>query len=105
MEIFFDDLPRLGARLSDPTGKLFHVELRSGDVVECENVVTLLSPAISGPPKGESRRRLVAGLHLATVKIDRSAVKPTRRPGLKSPHLETQFLQTRAQPRTGVGHS
>src|SRR5207248_731513 len=74
------------------------------NVVEGENFVALLSSAVFGPPKGESRRRLVPGLRLATVKIDGSAVKATRRPGLKSPHLKTQFLQTRAQFRAGVSH-
>ena len=92
-----------GGRMGNPTRHLFHVEPILPEFVQCEKVVATSLQLLR--TKGEPRRRFVSILPLASAKIDRARIEPTRGPCLEPSNFKPKRSQTLAHRRDPIPHS
>ncbi len=102
IEIGADDVVGAGVGMGDPARYLFHVELSVRQAVQRENVVR--APFEQFGHESEGRRRLIAILALARLKINRSSGEPAWGAGFETADLKPEFPEAVAQGGGGVAH-
>ncbi len=103
VQVFANDVMGGSIGVSDPAGKLFHVEPVILPRVEGEDLVGLSLEGVGD--EGERDWWVVADLWFADGEVNSPAVEPCRRAGFEAAKFKSEVAQTVTEGGRGVPHS